>query len=167
MMWYMTSAAPDASPRPATSPSGAPKAADCRPAPLASDLRVALMHSVRRLRLERSSDRISDGQYAVLAALSNRGPMTPTALAEDQNVQPPPMTRTVNALVEAGLVRRDEHPTDRRQVLVSITDVGQAEVRETRRRRTEWLAVRLAALEPEERETLARAATLLRRIASR
>ena len=150
-----------------TPPPTAPTAADCRPAALASDLRVALMHSVRRLRLERSSDRISDGQYAVLAALSNRGQMTPTALAEDQHVQPPPMTRTINALVEAGLVRRDEHPTDRRQVLVSITDAGQSEVRETRRRRTEWLAVRLAALDPEERETLARAAVLLRRIASR
>ena len=151
----------------AASVGGAPTAAACRPASLATDLRVVLTRVVRRLRLERSSDAITDGQYAALAALANRGPMTPTALAEDQHVQPPPMTRTVNALVDAGLVRRDEHPTDRRQVLVSITEAGQVEVRETRRRRTEWLAVRLAALEPEEREVLARAAVLLERITSR
>ena len=144
-----------------------PSAADCRPASLASDLRLALTHAVRRLRLERSSERISDGQYAVLAALSNRGPMTPTALADEQHVQPPPMTRIVNALVEAGLVRRDDHPTDRRQVLVSITEAGLSEVKETRRRRNEWLARELATLAPEEREVLARASVLLRRIASR
>lgn len=141
-------------------------AAACVPSELASELRVALTHTVRRLRLERSSERITDGQYAVLAQLANRGPMTPSALADAEHVQPPPMTRTVNALAEAGLVRRDEHPTDRRQVLVSITDAGQAEVRETRRRRTEWLATRLAALDRGDREVLAQAAVILRRVTS-
>jgi DNA-binding MarR family transcriptional regulator len=146
-------------------PSIAPSA--CRPAALASDLWLTLTHLVRRLRCERSSETISDGQYATLAALSTQGPMTPSALAEEQHVQPPPMTRTINALVEAGLVRRDPHPTDRRQVLVSITDAGEAEVRETRRRRTEWLAQRLALLSPEDREVLARASVLLREVTQR
>lgn len=140
------------------------RAADCRPAPLAGDLRVAVTHLVRRLRLERSSEQISDGQYAVLAALANRGPMTPSALAEDQHVQPPPMTRIVNALVEAGLVGRQAHPTDGRQVLVTITDAGLAEVKETRRRRNAWLAARLARLTPQEREVLAQAVDLIDRV---
>ncbi|GGC05637.1 MarR family winged helix-turn-helix transcriptional regulator [Cellulomonas carbonis] len=151
-------------PAPSAATERPPTAAQCRPAPLATELRVVLTRSVRRLRWERSSDRITDGQYSVLAALSNVGPMTPGALAEREHVQPPPMTRTVNHLVEAGLVRRDPHPTDGRQVLVSITPAGEAEVRETRRRRTEWLARRLAELTPAERETLAQATTILRRI---
>ncbi len=151
---------------PTTAPTPKVSAASCRPAPLAGNLRLAVMRTTRRLRLERSDERITDVQYAVLATLSARGPMTPSALAEDQHVQPPPMTRTVNALAEAGLVRRDEHPTDGRQVLVTITEAGQAEVRETRRRRNEWLATRLATLDPAEREVLARAAVLLERIAA-
>ncbi|MBO1752196.1 MarR family transcriptional regulator [Actinotalea sp. BY-33] len=138
--------------------------AACRPASLAGDLRVALTHTVRRLRMERSDETITDGQYAVLAALSNRGAMTPSALAEHEHVQPPPMTRTLNALVAAGLVQREEHPTDRRQVLMSITEAGEAEVRETRRRRNAWLADRLAELDPAEREVLAQAAVLLRKL---
>ncbi|HQY34090.1 MarR family transcriptional regulator [Actinotalea sp.] len=148
-------------------PPARPAAADCRPPALAGDLRVSVTHLVRRLRLERSSEQISDGQYATLAALANRGPMTPTALAEDQHVQPPPMTRTVNALVEAGLARRDDHPTDRRQVVVSITDAGLREVKETRRRRNAWLAAQLATLTPQEREVLATASAVLDRIATR
>jgi DNA-binding MarR family transcriptional regulator len=135
-----------------------------RPTDLAGELRVALTLAVRRIRVERSDDSISDGQYAVLAHLANRGPMTPSALAELERVQPPPMTRTVNCLAEAGLVRREAHPTDGRQVLVQLTDAGAAEVRETRRRRNAWLAGRLAELEPAERETLTRATEILRRI---
>ncbi len=49
-------------------------------------------------------------------------------------------------------------------MLVDITDAGRAEVRETRRRRTAWLAGRLAELTPDERDTLARAADILRRV---
>lgn len=131
---------------------------------LAGDLRVALMYAVRRIRAERSSSEITDGQYQVLAALANRGPMSPTALAEDQRVQPPHVTRLLNALTTAGLVARGEHPTDKRQVVVSITDAGLAEVKETRRRRNEWLAGRLGRLDAAEREVLAQAVVLLRRL---
>ena len=125
-----------------------------------------MTRTVRRLRLERSSEQITDGQYAVLATLANLGPQTPSALAEREHVQPPPMTRTINALAEAGLVRRDDHPTDRRQVLVSITDAGLAEVKETRRRRDQWLEKRLAEITPQEREVLAEAVHILRRISN-
>ena len=144
-----------------------PASAACRPAPLAADLRVALMRAVRRIRQEKSSDAISSGQYAVLAVLEKEGPSTPRELADHENVQPPSMTRTVNALVEAGLATRTAHPDDGRQVLVAVTDAGAREVRETRRRRDAWLAQRLAALTPEEREVLARAAEILRKVVER
>ncbi len=133
---------------------------------LADDLRVAATRAVRRIRQERSSDEITDGQYAVLAALACHGPMSPTALADDQHFQPPHMTRLINSLVTAGLVRRDEHPTDGRQVVVSITDAGEVEVHETRRRRNEWLGARLATFSADERTVLAEAALLLRRLAA-
>lgn len=139
-------------------------AASCRPMALAEDVRVAVTHAVRRIRQERSSEQITDAQYAALAALANRGPMTPTALADDQRVQPPHITRVINALVTAGLARRDEHPTDGRQVVVSITDAGLVEVKETRRRRNEWLAGRLGHLDAADRQVLAHAAVLLRRL---
>jgi DNA-binding MarR family transcriptional regulator len=136
-------------------------------ASLAADLRVALMRTTRRIRAERSSEAITDGQYSVLAVLDCEGPQTPRALADHEHVQPPSMTRTVNHLVEAGLATRTGHPDDGRQVLVAITDAGRAEVKETRRRRTAWLAGRLAELTPQERETLAQATDILRRVVDR
>jgi DNA-binding MarR family transcriptional regulator len=124
------------------------------------------VRSTRRLRMERSSTEITDGQHSVLAALSKLGPLTPGHLADREHVQPPSMTRTVAALVAAGLVARGVHPTDLRQVLVTITSAGEQEVRETRRRRDAWLAQRLAGLTLAERATLAEATEILQRIAA-
>jgi len=81
-------------------------------------------------------------------------------------MRPPSMTRTVNALDDLGLVRKSEHPTDGRQVLVAVTEAGVAELRETRRRRDAWLTRRLSALTAEERAVLAASSELLRRIAA-
>jgi DNA-binding MarR family transcriptional regulator len=72
----------------------------------------------------------------------------------------------VNSLVELGLVVKAGHPTDGRLVTVALTAAGEAEVRETRRRRDAWLTRRLAALTTDERIVLVRAAELLRRIAA-
>ena len=135
------------------------------PAVLAAELRVALMRAVRRLRAEKSDADLTDGQYSVLAVLDRLGPKTPGEIAAIERVQPPSMTRTVAALAELGLVTRTEHPADRRQVLVALTESGTATVRETRRRRDAWLARRLAELTPAERDVLARSTEILRRIA--
>ena len=132
---------------------------------LAADLRVALGRANRRVRAERGSAGLSDPQFSVLALLTRNGSMTPGQLAEADRVQPPTMTRTVSCLADLGLVVKAEHPSDGRQVVVSLTDRGQAEVRETRRRRDVWLTAQLTAMTPDERDVLARAAVLLRRIA--
>jgi DNA-binding MarR family transcriptional regulator len=134
-------------------------------AALAAELRIALMRAARRLRAEKSDADLSDGQYSVLALLEREGPSTPREIAAHERVQPPSMTRTLTALLELGLVTRTEHPSDRRQVLIAITETGATTVRETRRRRDAWLARRLAALPLDEREVLALAAEILRRIA--
>ncbi len=75
------------------------------------------------------------------------------------------MTRTLNCLVDAGLVMRTDHPDDGRQVLMSVTERGAAVVHETRKQRTAWLAKRIAELSPEDRATLARASEIALRIA--
>lgn len=137
------------------------------PSVLAGELRVALATSTRRIRSRRGAADLPDPQFNVLAILLREGPLSPGALADVEHVQPPTMTRTVNALVDLGFVQKSEHPTDGRQVVVSLTAAGEAEVRETRRRRDAWLADQLEVLSDDDRRTLAHAAELLRRIAAR
>jgi DNA-binding MarR family transcriptional regulator len=136
---------------------------------LATSLRISVSRLARRLRSERrvpgpAGDRLSDTQLAALTALERHGPMTPGELAGHEKVQPPSMTRVIATLVEAGLVMRAPHPTDRRQVLLTVTDGGRDLVRSARRRRDAWLAKRLADLSVTERATLRAAAEILERI---
>ena len=120
----------------------------------------------RRVKAERGDAGLPDPQFNVLAMLHAHGAMTPGQLAEAERIQPPSMTRTVNCLVELGLVAKTEHPTDGRQVLVDLTEAGRAEVHETRRRRDAWLTGRLSQLTADERRRLGEAVELLRRIAA-
>jgi DNA-binding MarR family transcriptional regulator len=93
--------------------------------------------------------------------------MAPSALARAEHVKPPSMTKVIESLEERGLVRRDPHPTDRRQCLISRTSEGEAFVEETRRRRTEWLARQMSELSADERALLLAAGPVLDRLADR
>lgn len=133
---------------------------------LASELRVAVMRLRRRLAAERDpANTLSMGAMAVLAALHREGDLTLGELAAHERVQPPSMTRTVTCLEEAGHVRRGPHATDRRAVVVTLTDQGRATLMADRRRRDEWLSRRLRDLDPAEREALRAAAPVLARLA--
>jgi DNA-binding MarR family transcriptional regulator len=75
------------------------------------------------------------------------------------------MTRTVAALVERGLVARTADPSDGRQVILSLTPEARRVLREIRRRRDQWMTVRVKSLTPEEQEVLRQAASILSRVA--
>lgn len=133
----------------------------------ASDLRMATFRLARRLRSERAVDRMSDGQFAVLAALSAHGTHTLGELAERERVSAPSMNRTVNCLEESGYVTRTPDADDRRKVNIGITDAGREVVAETVRRRDSWLEKALVALPAAERDVLAQAALIMREVAAR
>ena len=133
---------------------------------LASSLRVAIARVNRRLRTERlDGAEVSLGQIGVIARLHCDGDQTIGWLAESEGVRPPSMTRTIASLEGLGLVRRRPHPSDGRQVLVSLTDEGKDTLMADRRRRDAWLARALAELTPEERSVLAAAAPVLEKLA--
>jgi DNA-binding MarR family transcriptional regulator len=133
---------------------------------LASELRLSVMRLRRRLANERHPDNeLSLNQMAVLGALYRSGDLALGELAAHEHVQPPSMTRTVNCLEQGGYVVRRPHDTDRRQVLVSLTESGRATVLADRARRDAWLAMRLRDLTPEERAVLRQAAPILERLA--
>jgi DNA-binding MarR family transcriptional regulator len=131
---------------------------------LASDLRLACMRISRRVRFE-STQAVAPHQFSVLARLEKNA-LTPRELAGIERVSPPSMTRTVAALVERGLVARQDDPLDGRQVFLSLTAQGLSTLRETRRKRDAWMATRLQGISPDEREVLMKATVILTRLAN-
>lgn len=129
----------------------------------AQNLASSVARLNRRLRQERHSE-LTPNQMAVLATLHKHGPLSPGAIAAIEQVQPPSATRTVNCLVEKGLAERQPHPTDRRQVVVSLSAQGVEVLAVERARRDSWLAARLSALTTEERAVLRDASVLLEKL---
>jgi DNA-binding MarR family transcriptional regulator len=130
---------------------------------LASELRLVLGRLVRRMRAE---TRLPIAQTAVLGRLDRGGPATVSALATAERVRPQSMSQTVGELEADGLVSRRPDPTDRRQVLVELTDAGHATLTDERRHREGWLARALAEdLFPAERAAIEAALEPLRRLA--
>ncbi|MFI6944014.1 MarR family winged helix-turn-helix transcriptional regulator [Streptomyces sp. NPDC050418] len=135
-----------------------------QPAAVATALRTAMGKLTRRVRLE---DRMPAGQVAVLGTLDRNGARTTSELAADQQVRPQSMARTVELLMEQGLITRRAHPTDGRKSLVELSAEGRALLEEARERRADWLAQAIdAELTREERELLARATVLVERLAA-
>jgi DNA-binding MarR family transcriptional regulator len=141
-----------------------PEATALRPDALAGALRDAVGRLGRRLRAQRATTELSLGQWAALRTVDRHGPMTPGELAGHEKVQPPSMTRIIARLEESGFVTRTPDPTDGRQIVVAATPAGRAVLADDRRRKDVWLAQRLRALEPGEREALSAALAVLEKL---
>jgi DNA-binding MarR family transcriptional regulator len=132
---------------------------------LAKTLREAIHRLNRRVRQARPVGDLTFSQLSALTSLQLAGALTPRELADMERVQPPTMTKIVGKLEDLGLVARTPHPTDRRQVILAATEHGRAVFAQFEKARNEWLAVQLAKLSGEERDTLARAAEILQQVA--
>ncbi|QCB52622.1 MarR family transcriptional regulator [Rhodococcus sp. PAMC28707] len=113
---------------------------------LASDLSLAVVRLTRHLRGRRVDSQVSLTQLSALATLSREGDMTPGALAARERVQPPSMTRVIASLAELGLVDRTPHPTDGRQVIVSLSPSGNTLIADEASAREAWMTSQLAGL---------------------
>ncbi|QXT63066.1 MarR family winged helix-turn-helix transcriptional regulator [Tessaracoccus palaemonis] len=127
---------------------------------LANDLRLACQRIARRVRFESTSE-VAPHQFSVLTFLQKAGPQTPTQLAAHDRVSAPSMTRTINCMVDEGLVERVPHPDDRRQILVTPTERGNQIIAETIASRDTWMLAHLDGLGDEQLGLLRKATDIL------
>ena len=131
-----------------------------------ASLRIGIMRLSRRLQSERPTTDLTLTQLSALGVLNAHDELTIGELANAERVKPPSMTRTINVLEEAGLVKRCAHESDGRQVVVKVTDAAREVLLENRRLRDQWLADHLATLSDGELAALHEAAPILARLAA-
>ena len=131
---------------------------------VADRLHSAAIHLLRRLRVEDEALGISAPRLSVLSVLVFAGPKRIGELARIEQVEPPTMTRLVDALVRDGLALREPDPDDARAVRVRATPTGARTLRRGRARRVEALRTRLAGLSPTELAALGEGVEVLERI---
>ncbi len=133
-------------------------------AEVAARLRLSATRLARRLRQE-SGAGLTPSQLSALAVVDNRGPLTLGNLADVERVAPPSITKVVAKLVADGLVVRSVDSQDRRIVYIATTEKGEALMSESRRRKTAWLASRIAQLDEEQQRCLVDALDVLDHLA--
>lgn len=113
---------------------------------LATELRVAMSRLGRQTRV--SSTGLTPSQLSALTNLDEFGPLRLNELAAREGVAAPTMSRGVDILEQAQLVRKRRDPDDARSSFIELTERGRALLTKAIDQRTTLLAQRLAALEP-------------------
>ncbi|HEJ9147370.1 TPA: MarR family transcriptional regulator [Serratia marcescens] len=129
-----------------------------------ADLLLVTGQLVRRLRSLPNTHELPWLQVAILGRLERDGPMTTADLARAEAVKPQSMGAVLAVMEKNGFVERQPHPSDGRQVLLSITEEGRNIRQKVRLVRTEWLMDAMTKFTSEEQNTLAAAVELLRRL---
>jgi DNA-binding MarR family transcriptional regulator len=120
---------------------------------------------LRRVRAAAAGHELSLTESAVMARLANDGPATIAELARAESVKPQSMGATIAALEEIGLIEREPHPTDGRQMNIELTAKGVAVRKSARDAKRSWLAQAIGHLDEQERETLFAAGEIIKRLA--
>ncbi len=94
-------------------------------------------------------------QFRVLLCVQRCGPCSQSDVAHWRNVAAATMSRTVDALVEKGLLARSTAPEDRRVAMLRLTPAGERFLVEARTQMERALAAALAGTTEAQRATIA------------
>lgn len=131
---------------------------------IANELRPVVLRLARELRRETLQHGITARQATLLLLVSRSPGISPTDVAADEGISPPSLSAHVDRLERLGLLERIRDQDDRRRVGLRLTPEGTALLRRVRAARTAWLAERVARLDDDDREHIARALPALQRL---
>jgi len=130
---------------------------------LGADL-LAVVARLNRLATQRIQMPLPSAQARLLATIEAHGEARIGDLAAVDHCSQPTMTTQVRRLEDAGLVSRTVDPGDARAVRIRITPEGMRTLTAVRADRAAAIEPQLALLEPEDRQVLADAVEVLRRL---
>ncbi|QUR68179.1 MarR family winged helix-turn-helix transcriptional regulator [Mycobacterium spongiae] len=134
------------------------------PAPgLGADL-LGVVAQLNRLATQRIQMPLPAAQARLLATIEAQGEARIGDLAAVDHCSQPTMTTQVRRLEDAGLVARTADPGDARAVRIHITSEGIRTLNTVRADRAAAIEPQLARLEPTDRQVLAEAVEVLRRL---
>jgi DNA-binding MarR family transcriptional regulator len=126
----------------------------------ASDLRTVVTRLVKKLRKKSvTGQQLSLTERSTLSLLlSSENGMLPSELAAMEKITNQSMSQILSSFLEKGFITRTTSETDKRKVIISLTEKGKAIILQVLSERDEWLneALRETCTE-EERELIKKA----------
>jgi DNA-binding MarR family transcriptional regulator len=106
---------------------------------VAASLRSTVTRLIRQLRKQNISSDFSNAELLTMGLLDQHGKLLPSELAEMERISAQAISQIVNRLAEAECVDRAADVTDKRKLVISLTEKGTQHLYETRRIKEEWL----------------------------
>jgi len=133
---------------------------------LSSDLRTVVTRLVKKLRRESvTGQQLSLTERSTLALLLQHESLLPSELAAMEKITNQSMSQVLSHLLERGFIIRTNSETDKRKVMISLTEAGTRTIMQVRNERDEWLAEAIkATCTDEEQELLKQAIKPLTKI---
>lgn len=126
-------------------------------------LRMALGRLGRLLR-QQNNDGLPYALISLIMTIHRLEPVTAKELAESEGVTPPAVTRSLNRLLELGLISREEMASDRRAQSIRLAALGEAKRIELLEKREKWLTEHIDQLTPDEVDKLIQALPALEKL---
>ncbi|MFF3431607.1 MarR family winged helix-turn-helix transcriptional regulator [Streptomyces sp. NPDC002602] len=118
-------------------------------------LKRTLRADLHRTLTEGLGEAVDEVTYPVLSGLARTGPRSAADLAADVGLDRSGVSRRASRLEAAGLVGREQDPTDRRAVLLTLTTRGARTVEIMRQRLASRIEASLSSWPPEEARSFA------------
>ncbi|MGD7002638.1 MarR family winged helix-turn-helix transcriptional regulator [Corynebacterium halotolerans] len=120
------------------------------PEDIARRIRPALTKLyVMYFRLSEQSS-LTGPQLSIMTRLQENGPSRISQLAREEGIRMPTASNALHQLEQRGMVDRIRDTTDRRGVLVTLTELGGTELKRVGEERTKYLTEMLSSLSDEE-----------------
>jgi DNA-binding MarR family transcriptional regulator len=108
---------------------------------LASELRTLFTRLIKKLRKESvTGQHLSLTERSTMSLLYQQKQLLPSELAAYEKITNQSMSQILNHLLELGYITRTASDTDKRKVLISLTEAGEETLLRVRAERDEWLA---------------------------
>jgi DNA-binding MarR family transcriptional regulator len=108
---------------------------------LASDLRTVVSRLVKKLRKESvTGQQLSLTERSTMGLLYQNKQLLPTELAAMEKITNQSMSQIMNHLLELGYINRTASETDKRKVIISLTEAGERTLLQVQSERDMWLA---------------------------
>lgn len=125
----------------------------------ATDLRTVVTRLVKKLRKKSVTGlQFSLTERSTLGLLLQYGQLLPSELAAMEKITNQSMSQILNHFLEEGLIVRTASETDKRKVIISLTELGAQKITQVRSERDEWLSEAIKeTLNAEEKELISNA----------
>jgi DNA-binding MarR family transcriptional regulator len=128
------------------------------------DVIPLVMKEIRAQMRNRRTPELTVPQFRTLSFIDRNAGASLTQVADHIGITLPSMSKLVDDLLRKGLLKREEHPADRRRVKLLATPRGVKITEASRQGTMNYLAQKLGDISAQDRETLINAMEKLRSV---